>query len=49
MSALENKTVLFVEYTEGGELASRLRELMRRLAPTIGFGVKVVERAGKKL
>ena len=48
-AALENKTVLFVEYTEGGELATRLRELMRRLAPTIGFGVKVVERAGKKL
>ena len=46
---LENKTVLFVEYTEGGELASRLRELCRRLAPTLGFGVKIVERAGRKL
>ena len=40
---LENKTVLFVEYTDGGELASRLRELCRSLAPTLGFGVKVVE------
>ena len=47
--AVENKTVLFVEYTEGGELAGRLRELMKRLAPVIGFGVRVVERTGTSL
>ena len=46
---LETKTVLFVEYTEGGELASRLRELMKRLAPALGFNIKVVERAGAAL
>lgn len=45
----ENRTVLFVAYTEGGELASRLRDLMKRLAPIIGFGVRVVERTGTSL
>ena len=43
------KTLLFVEHTTGGELARRLRELLRRLTPTIGFSVKVVERAGNPL
>ena len=33
------KTVLFVEYTAMGELVRRLRELMSRLAPIIGFNV----------
>ena len=46
---IDQKTVLFVEYTQNGELASRLRELMNRLAPTLGFGVKVVERTGTAL
>ena len=41
--------MLFVEYTEGGELAARLKELVKRLTPVLGFGVKVVERAGTKL
>ena len=43
------KTVLFVEHTKNGELATKLRELTRRLAPTLGFSVKVVERAGATL
>ena len=47
--APEYKTVLFVEYTKNGELASQLRELTGRLAPTLGFRVKVVERAGASM
>ena len=43
------KTILFVEHTKNGELAAKLRELTRRLAPTLGFSVKVVERAGASL
>ena len=43
------KTLLFVEQTNDGELASRLRELVRRLSPTIGFSIKIVERAGSPL
>ena len=45
----EPQTVLFVEYSKNGELASKLRELMKRLAHTIGFNVKVVERTGASL
>ena len=43
------KTVLFVEYTHGGELANKMRELTSRLAPILGFKIKVVERAGTPL
>ena len=43
------RSVLFVDYTPGGELAARLRELILRLEPTIGFSVKVVERSGLSL
>ena len=43
------KSVLFVDQTPGGELASKLRELFMRLEPTVGFFVKVVERPGRSL
>ena len=43
------RSVLFVDQTPGGELASRLRELFTRLEPTLGFFVKVVERPGRSL
>ena len=43
------RSVLFVDQTLGGELASRLRELFTRLEPTLGFFVKVVERPGRRL
>ena len=43
------RSVLFVEQTPGGELASRLKELFRRLEPTLGFWLKVVERTGRSL
>ena len=46
---IDKKTVLFVEQTARGELASKLKELMSRLAPILGFGVKIVERAGSTL
>ena len=45
-SKLKTRSVLFVENTPGGELAGRIRELLRRLEPTIGFRIKVVEKAG---
>ena len=43
------KTVIFVEQTPGGELAKRLRELFKRLEGTVGFYIKVVERAGRSV
>ena len=46
---VEQQSVLFVEQTTNGELAKALRELMMRIGPTIGFSVKVVERAGSTL
>ena len=42
-------TVLFVEQTANGELAMRLREMFKRLEPTLGFTVKTVEKTGSKL
>ena len=46
---IDTKTILFVEYTKDGEFANNLREMMKRLAPTLGFNVKIVERAGTNL
>ena len=43
------RTILFVEQTVMGELGRRLRELMTRLAPILGFRVKIVERTGSSL
>ena len=43
------KTVLFIEQTPMGELGRRMRELMSRLTPILGFAVKVVERNGSSL
>ena len=42
-------TVLFVEQTPDGKLASKLRELLTRLEPTLGFKIKVVEKIGASL
>ena len=42
-------SVLFVDQTPGGELASRMRELLRRVEPTTGFHLKVLERTGLSL
>ena len=46
---MEQKSVLFVEHTQSGELSSRLREVIGRLAPMLGFSIKVVERTGRTL
>ena len=46
---LEIKSVLFVEQSPKGELASRLREVLRKMEQTLGFRVKVVERTGRSL
>ena len=46
---LETKTVLFVEHTPEGTLAKRLRDQLGRMEGTMGFRIKVVERAGTRL
>ena len=46
---IPTRTVLFVEQTPGGELAARLRELLARLEPLLGFKIKVAERCGRTL
>ena len=46
---IAQRTVLFVEHSRKGELASELRGLMSRLPPTLKFGVKIVERTGTAL
>ena len=46
---LKTRTVLFVEKTPQGELASRIRELLGRLEDNIGFKIKVAERSGSSL
>ena len=46
---VEIKAVLFCDFTKNGELATSLRELMRGMERTLGFGIKVVERTGPTL
>ena len=46
---MEQKSIVFVEQTKDGELGKRLREVIARLAPIMGFSIKVVERAGATL
>ena len=46
---LRTTSVLFVEYSKGGSLASAIRLTILRLAPMLGFTVKVVENAGTTL
>ena len=45
----EVKAVLFCDFIKGRELVNSLRELMRRMERTLGFGIKVVERTGPTL
>ena len=49
LKELELKSVLFVEQSPKGELASRLREALKRMEQTLGFRVKVLERTGRSL
>ena len=49
MKTVKQRSVLFVEQTRKGELATNLRMLLARIAPTLKFSVKIVERAGASL
>ena len=42
-------TVLFVEFTRGGELQKTMRETLDRLTPMLGFRVRVAEKGGTNL
>ena len=46
---IQPSTVLFCEYSKGGSLQSNLREVVDRLAPLIGFTMRVTERGGTTL
>ena len=46
---MEPTTVLFIDYSKGGEPARRMKDLMTRISKTIGFTIKVVERTGRSL
>ena len=43
------KAVMFVPYTEGSELARRMREAESNLEALTGYRIKIVERSGLKL
>ena len=42
-------TVLFVEFTRGGELQKKMRETLDRLTPMLGFRARVAEKGGTNL
>ena len=42
-------TVLFCEYSKGGDLQSKLKGVADRLSPLVGFKMRVTERGGTKL
>ena len=46
---VDMRSVIFVEYTPGGALAKRIREVLGRLQGLLGGGIKVVERTGTPL
>ena len=46
---VEPRSVLFVEQTGKEELGSRIRELISRLSPILGFTIKEVKRTGTNL
>ena len=46
---LDIKSVLFVEQSPGGELATKMREVLKGMEQTLGFRVKVAERAGRPI
>ena len=43
------QAVLFVQFTENSELASRIRDVIQKLKPWTGINLKVIERVGEKL
>ena len=46
---LRVSSVIFVDQSRRGELASKMRETLKRLEPLLGFKMKVVENAGTSL
>ena len=46
---LKIRTVLFVEQSRGGSLAKAVKGVVDRIAPIIGYKIKVQERGGTKL
>ena len=46
---LKTRAVLFVEQTPNGELSKRIKELLQRLEPVLGYRLRVVERTGRSL
>ena len=46
---VKTRAVLFVEQTPGGELSRRIKDLIHRLEPTLGYTIKVVERTGQSV
>ena len=48
-SKLKTGAVLFLEQTPHGELARRVRELMTRLEPVVGFRLRVAARTGRNI
>ena len=46
---VSTRAVLILDQTPHGELARRVKELLHRLEPSMGFRLRVVERTGKKM
>ena len=46
---IQPSTVLFVEYSKGGELQKTVRGVIDRLTPLLGFTMRVTERGGTPL
>ena len=46
---LNTRAVLFLDQTPHGELARRVKELLLRLEPSMGFKLRVVERTGRSI
>ena len=49
MQQIDVKTVMFIPFTQGGQLAKKLRDAEEKLGSITGYRMKMVERAGDKL
>ena len=49
IAKLRTSTVMFVEFSKGGGLQKRMKEVLDRLAPMLGFRVRVTEKGGSSL
>jgi hypothetical protein len=46
---MRTTSVLFTEFSKGGSLQKTLREVVDRLAPMMGFNMRMVERGGTSM